>query len=161
MYKIRGHTLLCLQGFRGKGYSDAFVSNMKNIHETLFSNPQTEVDVVIGPDDICFACPSLKGSACTLNGPGTEGEMVGKDNNVIELIGLYPKRRYRWGEILNRISQRLSSDIIKDLCSGCQWLPLGHCEKGIRLVADKSRGGSTDEDRAPLFRRHVCGNDRR
>lgn len=139
MFRIRGHTLLCLQGFRGKGYSDDFVLNMKRIYEGLFNNLRTEVEVVNFPDDICSVCPHLKGNACTLNGPDTEGEMVRKDNNVIELLGLYPGRSYRWEGILSRISQRLNPAILKDLCSECQWFFLGYCEEGIRLAVSSRR----------------------
>lgn len=40
-FRLRGHTLLCLQGFEGEGYSLGFVENMAAIHQTLFQNPDT------------------------------------------------------------------------------------------------------------------------
>ena len=33
--RVRAHTLLCLQGFRGEGYSAGFVENMAAIHSRV------------------------------------------------------------------------------------------------------------------------------
>ncbi|MCI0529274.1 MAG: DUF1284 domain-containing protein [Nitrospira sp.] len=59
---IRGHTLLCLQGFRGEGYSPDFIDNMAVIHTRLQSHPETRVRVTDSPDLFCAACPNLKES---------------------------------------------------------------------------------------------------
>lgn len=139
MFRIRGHTLLCLQGFRGKGYSESFVDNMKEIHDTLFREPGlrgpgSEVEVVVGPDDICAACPYLKESGCRLNGIDKEGEMERRDNFVIKLLGINPLTAYRWEDILVRISERLTTDILKVICRRCEWYPLGYCEEGIAAL---------------------------
>ncbi len=137
MFRIRGHTLLCLQGFKGRGYNESFVANMKRIHEALFKEPETKVEVVIGPDDICSACPHLKDNLCTLNGLDTESDVIKKDSSVIALLGIFPARQYTWREILSTISQRLNTDILKGLCSRCQWLPFGYCEEGIIKLQNK------------------------
>ena len=134
MFKIRGHTLLCLQGFRGKGYSEAFVLNMKRIHEALSNDHQTKVEVIIGPDDICSACPHLKDNLCIVNSPGSGSTMKKKDKEVIELIGIYPGSLYRWGDIRGMISERVTPEILKNLCIQCQWYSLGYCEEGISKV---------------------------
>ena len=57
--RIRGHTLLCLQGFRGEGYSAGFIENMTELHRDLNENPDRWVEVVEAPDAFCAACPHL------------------------------------------------------------------------------------------------------
>ncbi len=59
---IRGHTLLCLQGFRGEGYSPDFIDNMSAICTRLQSYPETRIRVTDSPDHFCAACPNLKES---------------------------------------------------------------------------------------------------
>jgi len=137
MYRIRCHTLLCLQGFRGVGYSEAFVINMKGIHEGLSKDLESCVEVVAGPDDICNTCPHLGGMGCMLDGADSESDMKRKDHEVAALLGIDPGRRYRWREIIERISGIITPPILKDLCSRCQWYPLGYCEEGILNLKNK------------------------
>ncbi|NGZ11675.1 MAG: DUF1284 domain-containing protein [Nitrospira sp. LK70] len=59
--RLRSHTLLCLQGFRGEGYSPGFVANMTGIHQTLWNQPEATVQVVASPDAVCAACPKYWG----------------------------------------------------------------------------------------------------
>lgn len=131
MFRIRGHTLLCLQGFEGKGYDDKFIANMKKIHETLFNDPKTEVEIVNGQDEICSSCPYLKESGCTLEGPGSEEDIIEKDNSVIELLGFKPSGKHTWEEILQKVSEKVNVSMLKILCDKCPWYPSGYCEEGI------------------------------
>lgn len=139
MYRIRGHTLLCLQGFKGKGYSETFVAKMKGIHEELFNEPERSVEIVVGPDDICSACPHLGEGGCTLDGADAESDVKRKDDEVAALLGIYPGRGYRWEEVLDRISGRMSPAVLKNMCSKCRWYPLGYCEEGIVKLQNKQR----------------------
>lgn len=141
MYRIRSHTLLCLQGFKGEGYSEAFVARMKGIHEDLFNNPGRSVEIVAGPDDICSACPNLGERECTLDGKDAESDVKRKDDEVAALLGIYPGRRYRWEEILERISGRIPPAVLKDLCGNCRWYSLGYCEEGIEKLKNKQQDG--------------------
>jgi hypothetical protein len=49
--RLRGHHLLCLQTYKGLGYSEGFVRGMDAIAERL--NAGETVEIVEGPDDIC------------------------------------------------------------------------------------------------------------
>ena len=131
MFRIRGHTLLCLQGFQGKGYDDKFIANMKKIHETLFNDPTTEVEIVASPDDICSHCPYLIDNGCTLKGHESGKDVIEKDNSVIEFLGFKPSGRHKWEEILQRISETVNASMLIGLCDKCPWFPLGYCEEGI------------------------------
>ena len=67
--KLRGHNLLCIQGFVGKGYSPEFVANMTRVVEAL--GDAAPVTVIDAPDDLCTACPHLRASGCSLRGIAT------------------------------------------------------------------------------------------
>ncbi|MDF0651722.1 MAG: DUF1284 domain-containing protein [Nitrospira sp.] len=87
--RLRGHTLLCLQGFRGEGYSPGFVANMAAIHQILRNQPEATVQVVASPDAVCAACPHQQGSSgCTINGEPSEADMNNQDRVVLGRLGL-------------------------------------------------------------------------
>jgi len=52
--KLRGHHLICLNFFKGEGYSEDFISN---IHSVI---GEDNIEIVQGPDDVCAWCPYLK-----------------------------------------------------------------------------------------------------
>lgn len=108
MIRLRPHHLLCIRGFRGKGYSEAFIRNMSeivaNLNEAagqtdateyredygLTSNPACRGDsslnvmIVFGADDICRCCPHL-----TDEGVCDQDEKVSAyDRRAAEVLGL-------------------------------------------------------------------------
>src|SRR2546425_9835226 len=93
--RIRGHTLLCLQGFRGEGYSAGFIDNMAALHRDLNENPDRWVEVVEAPDAFCAACPHLAPAGCSLSGAPSEEGMQAQDRHVLALLGLPPGTRVR------------------------------------------------------------------
>ncbi len=144
--EIRGHTLLCLQGFRGEGYSPDFIDNMAAVLERLQAAPGTRVRVTVSPDQFCAHCPNLNrlspspsialggqgdDGGCALRGPGFEREVAAQDRSVLDLLGLRAGEEVTWEEVLFRIGSRLRGDQLPDLCGDCQWLPLGTCREGI------------------------------
>jgi hypothetical protein len=136
--QIRGHSLLCLQGFQGEGYNQEFVANMARIHELLKQHADTPVQVTAEPDQICAACPNLSSSGCSLRRPGFEEEITAQDRKVIQLMGLRPGQTLTWHEVLDRIGHNIRGEMLPDICGSCLWLPLGHCREGIdRLRAAK------------------------
>ena len=136
MIRLRAHTLLCLQGFRGKGYSPEFVRNLSSIHGNLSENPETLVEVVDMPDAVCGACPHQEASGCTLNGPLSEDEMRKQDRHVLALLDLHAGARVEWSEILNRIRASVTGSSLPSICGQCRWLPLGYCREGIDRLRD-------------------------
>lgn len=132
---VRAHTLLCLQGFRGEGYSPAFVENMGAVHLRLSSDPKTRVNVIAQPDEICSACPHLHPDGCRLKGPGFEKSMKRQDQEVMFRLGIAEGETLPWGEILHRISSRVEGGDLDAICGGCPWLPLGYCREGIDALS--------------------------
>lgn len=150
MVTLRGHTLLCLQGFRGEGYSPSFVEQLQAIHQTLCDNPRQLVKVIVGPDDVCGACPHLAPSGCTLGGDRAEESMVQHDTVVLGKLGLHPDTDVPWSDVLDRIALSIAGSHLPDLCGSCRWLPLGYCREGIdRLPVDRSAMASPSLDTDP------------
>lgn len=137
--RLRAHTLLCLQGFRGEGYSPSFIDNLARIHHDLAGHPEQWVEVVDAPDTVCGACPHLATAGCSLRGDGFEESMQAQDRHVLRLLGLQAGIRVQWSEILDRIRTAITGESLPSICGQCRWLPLGYCRDGIdRLRAADS-----------------------
>lgn len=136
--RLRGHTLLCLQGFRGEGYSPGFVANMAVIHQALTTDSDRQIEVVASPDAVCGACPHRQSSGCTLNGERSEEEMLEQDHEVMRRLGLAAGDRLRWGDLLERIRMSVSGEDLPSICGSCRWLPLGYCREGINRLRNQS-----------------------
>ncbi|MCX7942286.1 MAG: DUF1284 domain-containing protein [Dictyoglomaceae bacterium] len=120
--KIRGHHLLCILHFEGKGYSQEFVENMRLIKERLENNEKFLL--FIGEDDICIKCPYFK-ERCLRE--SKVGEIEEKDKNIIGLLGLEKNKEYSWDYINKIIFVKMNAKIFKDLCEDCSWYYL--CSK--------------------------------
>jgi len=130
--RLRGHNLLCIQGFVGKGYSPGFVANMTRVVAGL--GDDAEVTVVAEPDALCTACPHLAAGGCTLHGEGTEQGIVLQDRDVLARLGLAAGQTVTWGEIRRRIRASVAPADLPSICGRCPWLPLGHCAEGLRRL---------------------------
>jgi len=135
---IRGHTLLCLQGFRRDGYSPEFINNMATILDGLKVKPSMQIQVTDTPDHFCTVCPNMK-VGCTLRGPDFEQHIVTQDRQVLALLGLEPAQVVTWKEVLSRIGARMRGEMLGGICGDCQWLAQGFCKEGIeRLVYSRT-----------------------
>ncbi|MGQ0665578.1 MAG: DUF1284 domain-containing protein [Nitrospiraceae bacterium] len=142
--RLRGHTLLCLQGFRGEGYSPEFVENMAALHQTLTNHPESWVEVVASPDAVCAACPHQHPSGCVLNGARSEEEMIDQDHVVLQRLGLKVGSRIRWQDILEWIRNSVSGDDLPSICGNCRWLPLGYCREGLNRLHNPVHGAPAE-----------------
>jgi hypothetical protein len=135
--RLRGHTLLCLQGFRGEGYSPGFIDNLAAIHRSLTEHPEQVIEVVDAPDTVCGACPHRIASGCSLKGEDSEEGMKEQDRHVLSLLGLKAGSLVRWSEVLDRIRASIRGDSLPNICGQCRWLPLGYCREGIEKLRSK------------------------
>lgn len=127
---LRAHNLLCLLGFRGRGYDDRFVAAMREVHARLAADPTTRVAVRTAPDALCAACPHLRGG-CTLGGPDHEAHMRAQDRAVAQRLGLAPGSVVAWRDILARVAASVRGTDLPGLCTTCPWLSLGWCAEGV------------------------------
>lgn len=127
---LRAHNVLCLQGFRGRGYSEAFVEQMAEIHAALGEDPGHEVVLLDTPDLLCLVCPHLE-AGCTLGGPDHEAHMQAQDRDVLKRLGLEVGDVVTWAEVLERIGEHIRGADLPTICTTCPWLRLGWCESGV------------------------------
>ena len=130
MLTIRAHHLLCMLGFRGLGYSPEFVENMRRVVAAYFSQPGQSVEVVAACDDICRACPHMRGGRC-MSREGAEASVRAKDEAVLARLGVAAGAQVASQELAQRVAERFDPAALSDLCANCRWLPAGYCAEGL------------------------------
>jgi len=95
--KLRGHHLICLNFFRGEGYSEDFI---RNIYSVI---GKEIIEIVTGPDDVCSRCPYLKEDMC--NNPEYSDEMILlQDSEALRLLEFKPGMRVDWRMISDKLT---------------------------------------------------------
>ncbi|WP_346234947.1 DUF1284 domain-containing protein [Lysinibacillus telephonicus] len=128
MYKLRGHHLFCLLGYRGMGYSEEYVKNMTHIHQTLKSNPNTLVQLVKGPDQLCEKYPNSGEYHCQ------DQNIYERDAVILEKMDLKIGQILKWEEIESRVRKHVIPTDIHSICETCSWRSYGVCEQGIERI---------------------------
>jgi hypothetical protein len=130
MFKLRGHHIFCLLGYRGMGYSQEYVENMTLLHQTLSDNPETWIQLVNGPDQLCEKYPN-------------SGEYHCQDNNIYEMdaailekLGLKIGQILKWVEIETNIQKYATPSDIQTVCKNCSWRSYGVCEEGMQDILE-------------------------
>ena len=126
--RYRPHHFLCSLGFRGKGYSDAFTTNMSAVVHGLRApgGDRTVIEIVGDADAICAPCPRRRGTGCEV-----DPRIARLDAAHSRALGLAPGERITWGAALERIVERVAPGELSRLCAGCQWLDAGYCEAAL------------------------------
>ena len=127
--RLRGHHLLCILNFRGKGYSKEFVQNMAAISARLRSLEETVVCISSGPDDVCTFCPYLGVADCIKEGTASSVRL--QDRLVLERLGIAPGDSLPWSEVKERMRRHVAPQDQERLCRRCSWLKSGLCSEGI------------------------------
>ena len=114
---LRGHHLLCLQGFQGYGYNESFVLNMQKINK-LRKIEDTKIRLTDNSDDICKNCPNLKNNYCKNREKDLEIKKM--DNEVISK--LKTKKEYNSLELFKEVSKIFNNtESVKNICFECEW----------------------------------------
>ena len=115
--KLRGHHLLCLQGFQGYGYSEDFVSNMTRINE-LRKSDECNISLTNEPDDICSACPNLKNNLC--ENEIQNSIIVKMDNEVLSKLN--SDKEHNSIDLFDEVASKFNSlKSVENICNGCKW----------------------------------------
>lgn len=129
--KIRAHHLLCMFGFRGLGYSAAFIENMRSVVDSFFSQSGVEVELAAGRDVICAACPHMADGKCAAE-EGADHAVRSRDREVLRRLGLAPGDRLSSSSLARLVADRIDPSALPDICAGCRWLAAGYCQEGLR-----------------------------
>ena len=115
--RLRGHHLLCLNGFQGYGYDKAFVENMTLINSKR-KLPQTTVTLCDCDDDICTSCPNLIDGICE---DKTQNErIVSMDREVLKKLD--NSKEHNSTELFNKIDEIFDTEeSVSKICFNCKW----------------------------------------
>jgi uncharacterized protein len=130
MYKLRGHHLFCLLGYRGMGYSQEYVENMTRLHQTLRENPETLIELVKGPDQLCEKYPNTGDYHCQ------DANLYERDAVILKRMDLHIGQILKWEDIEDRIKRHVVPADIQIVCETCHWRSYGVCEEGIQEILD-------------------------
>lgn len=132
--RLRFHHLLCILGFRGLGYDEKFVEGMKRIVQGIKGNPNLEIELVNGCDDICAACPFNIEGLCENEAIGGEERVRERDRQVAGKLDLKAEDVLTIKEVLNLIKKKIKPGDLLVICKDCPWLELGYCEEGLKKI---------------------------
>ena len=121
---LRPHHLLCLQGYKGLNYSKIQANSWSKVSQFLCKNPDSDILIVSGADDLCEKCPALissKKSQCI------ENSVNKLDKKVADIIGLVKGQTYKYSEIVKIIKNSFKKSQHEELCSNCAWWKKGLC----------------------------------
>ena len=128
MYKLRGHHLFCLLGYKGMGYSQEYVDNMTTLHQSLRDNPGTWVQLIEGPDQLCEKYPNSGEYHCQ------DRHIDKRDRVILEKLGLNIGQILKWKDIEDAIRKNVVPSDIEVVCETCSWRSFGVCEEGIQNI---------------------------
>lgn len=116
--RLRAHHGMCLAFFRGQGYSSGFTANMEKVHSSL--KEDTQIELCVGKDVICSACPNLQKGVCT-----TAEKVEKYDKRVLEACGFSAGSRITWKEFSQTVEKNIiESGKRKEICGDCSWTEL-------------------------------------
>ena len=114
---LRGHHLLCLKGFQGYGYDEAFTHNMSEINQKR-KLPDTTIFLTDSSDDICTACPNLKNDLC--ENKSQNERIVQMDREVLKKLNF--KKEHNSLELFEKIDEIFNTkESVSEICFECIW----------------------------------------
>ncbi|MCL6471292.1 MAG: DUF1284 domain-containing protein [Firmicutes bacterium] len=113
---LRGHHLLCIYTFAGRGYSDAFVQNMHRIVEACKS-PFQAIRITERADDICACCPHLIGTTCTK----AEKRVLDMDRQVLKILKITPGTVSVSQFLRSKVKEAVDRGLFCAICTECEW----------------------------------------
>jgi hypothetical protein len=124
--KLRGHHLLCLLTYIGKGYTDEFVANFDAIIARM--NAGASLHIVTGKDDICAAL-HVKDRAFCASGEHCLLDMAHqRDGKALAAVGEILKINLRVGSVVTLVKEQyhtlrrsFAEGGIREACIGCEW----------------------------------------
>lgn len=129
--ELRPHHLMCVHGFRGKGYSPEYVANFWKIFDRLKSDDSEFVEVIQGPDDICRPCPNNFEGKCTPSGIIDEPRIRSLDDAFQKSLSVQIGEKISWNEVKTRIVENISDEVFEKNCAPCAWKKLGYCKEAL------------------------------
>jgi len=142
MMSLRPHHILCAIGFEGEGYDDAHAANMSHVVSNRLRAPRgaSERVIITGhADTICAPCPKRRGMGCE-----DQARIDRTDAAHAGALGVAAGQIYGWGDLVDRVTERIRPEDLDRICLGCRWLEAGFCKDALRaLLAQRADEAST------------------
>ena len=117
---LRPHHLLCIQKFTGHGYDADFTAHMKRIVSELRDNPETQITLAQGCDDLCSRCPNNLCGVCD-----SLEKVACMDSAVFHICGLAYGEKVPWATAAGKARERIfETEEFYNICACCQWFEL-------------------------------------
>ena len=115
--RIRPHHALCAQSFKGRGYNERFVENMRAVLTALDGGKAT-VTLTDGCDVICSGCPHNDNGICQ-----ADGKVRGIDGRAAEALGVRFGDTLPWRELCRKAesTMRIPGKLM-EICRDCEWI---------------------------------------
>lgn len=110
--RLRGHHLICLN-FLKEAFGPRFTELLEDMRKRALSGE--EIEVIEGPDEICYACPFFKAGRCLY-----EEEVADMDRSALEILGLRVGDKVLMEHV--RAVLRQKPEELRDFCSDCEFL---------------------------------------
>jgi hypothetical protein len=118
--RLRGHHLLCVLGYSGRGYDVRFVANLDRIAARLSRGE--EVLVVSGPDDVCAPVLDAAGSHCRNASVSERDARAAEDASSILGRPVAPGERLVLdADAVARLRAAFAAGTARSACVGCEW----------------------------------------
>jgi len=124
--RLRGHHLLCMLTFVGKGYTADFTAKYRLIAARLSDGEA--IEIIDGPDDICQPLLTEPTAHCR------QDSVLERDAKALAAVSALLARPVATGTVivpdaafLKRMRTAFESGVVRDACVACEWVPL--CDK--------------------------------
>lgn len=121
---IRPHHLLCIQGYKGYNYNSVQQRYWNYVTKIIKQNPETDIFIYKGADDLCKNCPGVgreNGFVCN------DGGVRDLDEKVESFLGIVSGQVYKYKDLLEILSQKMTTQTHESLCKMCAWWKKGLC----------------------------------
>lgn len=111
---LRPHHGLCIQFYRGEGYSAEFVAHMNQLIENV---KNTKITITFSADEICKKCPKNNEGICL-----TQDSVGEIDQAVAYLCRLKDKQEMLFEDFLHTVKEKvIRSGEMRKICQNCSW----------------------------------------
>lgn len=129
---LRPHHFLCLKGYKGYNYSKEQVTSWDTISKQLREDPETDIMIISGKDDLCKKCPNDGVQSMATCRQDTVSAL---DKKVQDMLGLVTGQVYKFKDIMAKLNKIMTPEKHAELCSECSWWRQGLCRDSFEQKA--------------------------
>ncbi|MGN0537315.1 MAG: DUF1284 domain-containing protein [Acutalibacteraceae bacterium] len=115
-FNLRPHHALCIQNFRGRGYSPEFTENMTSVIQIMEQN-NPQIMLVSETDILCSSCPHNQQGRCR-----SYSHVLELDKRFLQSCELHTETPITWQNLkTHAISILKNQHRFQKICHDCSW----------------------------------------